>query len=177
MELSKGLIHFYIGTGKGKTTAAAGLAARIMGWQGRVLFCQFLKSIPSGEFAFFQNHSVECYRPPMRHAAFIWNQTSEEISDTAADLLSGWQYVREKIMADPYDLVVLDEMLDVVQCGFLPEEELMEFLKNRPQKTEVVLTGRDASLKLRELADYISLMNCCKHPYENGLNARKGIEF
>jgi cob(I)alamin adenosyltransferase len=175
---AKGLIHLYIGNGKGKTTAALGLAARALGWKYEVFICQFLKSTPSGECAFFSNQPlVSFYRPAMRHASFIWHQSPQELEETREDLMAGWQHARRSVLSGRYHLAILDEVLDAVICGFIPESELIELICAKPAQTEIVLTGRDASPEIRELSDYLSIIDSKKHPFDKGNTARKGIEY
>jgi len=178
MSCAKGLIQLYIGNGKGKTTAALGLAARALGWKHEVFICQFLKSTPSGECAFFSEQPlVSFYRPPMRHAAFIWHQSPQELAETREDLIAGWQHARQSVLTGSYRLAILDEVLDAAACCFIPESELVDLIKTKPDQTEIVLTGRDASPEIRELSDYLSVIDSKKHPFDSGYAARKGIEY
>ncbi len=176
---NKGCIHLYIGNGKGKSTASVGLSIRMMGYGYQVLFTQFLKSMASGEITFFKNneHLVSVYRPIMRHKAFIWNQTPDQKNETAEDLRQGWLYVMGQLKDSNIRLFVFDELLDVIEMGFIKEEEVINALKSRHEEAEIVLTGRKASESLLALADYVTRMELIKHPYNNGLQARRGVEY
>jgi cob(I)alamin adenosyltransferase len=171
------MIHIYIGDGKGKTTAAVGLAIRSLGAGGNVLFAQFLKSMETGEVNILKGlDGLVLIRPNMRHKKFIWHMSRTELEETKADILKGFKDICEIIEKNGFSLVVLDEVLDIILCGFLEEPVLISLLKSRPE-TEFVLTGRDASEKLRSIAGYVTLMQKEKHPYDQGIKARKGIEY
>lgn len=168
-----GLVHLYTGNGKGKTTAAAGLALRALGYSWRVLFCQFLKATPSGETAGLEQLGAELLRASCI-PKFSWTLTEEERklqTDSHTACLS--EVVSRQ--AD-YDLIVLDEVVDAVNCGFLPLGNLVTMIESRPPWQELVLTGRSPAEPLVKLADYHTDFVCLKHPYERGIAAREGIE-
>ncbi|HEY8499418.1 MAG TPA: cob(I)yrinic acid a,c-diamide adenosyltransferase [Clostridia bacterium] len=177
--LSQGMIHMYIGDGKGKTTAAVGLAVRALGTGLKVLFVQFLKNTITGEKNILEKFTEKLYfyRPEQRHHLFLWKMTEKQLAETKEDLQAGWKHVREEILSGKWDVVVLDEILDVIGNGLLSEEDIANVLIKRPAKTEIICTGRDAPDSLRDLADYISLIEKVKHPYDMGVRARYGIEY
>jgi cob(I)alamin adenosyltransferase len=177
--LTQGMIHLYIGDGKGKTTAAVGLAIRALGAGLRVLFVQFLKNTITGEKNIMEKFTEKLYfyRPKQRHSSFLWKMTEKQLAETKEDLQSGWRHVREEILSGKWDVVVLDEVLDVVGNGLLFEEDITDVLMKKPGKTEIICTGRDAPDSLRDLADYVSLIEKVKHPYDKGVCARNGIEY
>jgi len=177
--MKRGLIQIYTGEGKGKTTASIGLAVRAAGQGKRVLFVQFFKedSVPSGEKEIFRERiaEIELIRSNVRHPMFTKERTDEEalrlsIEDT-------FRTVREKVADGEIDLLVLDEMNCVVSGGWIAVGEMEEFLRGRPEVLEVVLTGRDAPVELVRMADYVTEMLKIKHPFDNGIMARRGIEF
>lgn len=171
------MIHLYIGEGKGKTTAAVGQATRALGWGERVLFSQFLKSIDTGEeFAFAKIGGLQWIRPQMRNKGFIWHMNEKQLKETGEDIQKGFEIISHTILEENLRLVVLDEILDAIECGFLSEDCLFS-LFNKAPCTEFILTGRRASDRLMEKADYITRMTKVKHPFDKGLQARKGIEF
>jgi cob(I)alamin adenosyltransferase len=171
------MIQLYIGEGKGKTTAAVGQAIRALGWGGKVLFSQFLKSIDTGEeFTFAKLDGLKWMRPEMRNKCFIWHMNEQQLNETGEDIQKGFTKISHTILEGNFKLAVLDEILDTIECGFLTEESLFSLLDNAPW-TEFVLTGRRASERLKEKADYITIMTKVKHPFDKGLQARKGIEF
>jgi len=170
------MIHLYTGNGKGKTTAALGLAIRAFGWGKKVLFSQFLKSAETGESIFLSGQEgIDFFRPHMRNRGFIWNMDSRAVEETKEDILNGLNEIKKLIHAGNYSVIVLDEVLDAIECGFLPEEAVLEIINSKD--AEYILTGRQASDKLKEKADYITNMVKEKHPYDRGIKARKGIEF
>ena len=177
MFKKNGFIHLHIGDGKGKTTAAAGMAVRAAGWKMPVLFCQFLKSSITGEVSALEslNGQITVFRPAMRHKDFLWNQTGNDIVETREDIMEGWKHVKSLILNRSFDLVILDEVLDVLKYGFIEESDLLETILN--DSSDFVLTGREASDNLMEIADYITCMTAVKHPYQKGLSSRKGIEY
>lgn len=175
----EGLLHLYTGDGKGKSTAAAGLALRMAGHGLPVFYAQFLKSAPSGEVLAFSRYGdvVAVRRIGMRHKAFLWNQTERERLETAADIRNGWEDWRLQLKNPGWRLYVFDELLDVLEMGFLSVEQIVEDLSARHARAEVVLTGRKAPAALMDMASYATEMTLRKHPFDQGVNARKGVEW
>ena len=191
------MIQIYHGDGKGKTTAAVGLAVRAVGSGLPVLFVQFLKDDTSGEIAMLQRLGVETLHAPQMYG-FVSRMCEEELAKTRAyfaDMLSQvemWIAKQKKQHDDVRKentveaggclvvgeaVVVLDEVLHAVKYGLLDESTLMEVLESNQAQIEFVLSGRNPSDKLLALADYVTEMKKEKHPYEQGISARKGIEF
>ncbi|NMA67326.1 MAG: cob(I)yrinic acid a,c-diamide adenosyltransferase, partial [Clostridiaceae bacterium] len=126
------MIHLYIGNGKGKTTAALGLAVRALGWKKKVLFCQFLKSAKTGETNIFSGlDCMKFYRPSMRNHGFLWEMDEEAVEETIEDLSIGLNEIKKFIQEENYSIIVLDEVLDAVQCGLLPEESILEIINSK----------------------------------------------
>jgi cob(I)alamin adenosyltransferase len=170
------LIHLYIGSGKGKTTAAVGLAIRAAGRGMRVLFCQFLKAVDSGELAILESiREVRVFRPSMRHKGFLWNQDEKELAETGEDIRKGWSDFKSIIRDEVFDVIILDEVLDLISSRYLGVDDILETVSE--DSPEFVLTGRDAPSALIETADYVTRMEAVKHPYRRGIPARKGIEY
>jgi cob(I)alamin adenosyltransferase len=178
--MRKGLIQVYTGDGKGKTTAAFGLAIRAAGQGLRVRIYQFLKggSPISGELIGLQKCSLSVYWkrysdqiPPMFQG--------EEPDETALkkSLKLALEEVRTEMGLGELDLVVLDEINVALGQGWIPLEGVLSLLIERPPGVEVVLTGRGAPQALLEQADLVTDMRAVKHPYDKGLAARRGIEF
>ena len=171
----KGLIHIYCGDGKGKTTAAVGLAVRAVGAGKKVLFVQFLKNGNSAEIKPLQKLGIDTRICATPHG-FLWTMSEEEKIRAAADytglLSAAFERAREGA-----DLLILDEAVGAAGCGMIPEEELIRLLKERPEGLEVVLTGRGPSEALQAQADYITEMKKLRHPFDKGIDARRGIEF
>ena len=142
----KGLIHLYIGNGKGKTTAATGLAVRALGRDLDVLFAQFLKTSNTGEKNILEGFPGKLlfFRPAQRHNRFLWDMTENELSETKEDIVGGWREIRSGIFSGNYDVVILDEILDCIMCGLLDSREVLKDILERPGNVEIVCTGRDA---------------------------------
>lgn len=170
-------MHLYIGEGKGKTTSAVGMAIRAVGRNWSVLFCQFLKSAETGELLVMKELAdrITVFRPVMRHKSFLWEQNPQQIEETKTDLEQGLRQISGLLENNRYDMVVLDEMLDVLQLGLMPESQIFNIIRRYP--SEWVLTGRTASDSLIAQADYVTRMEPVKHPYQKGIKARRGIEF
>lgn len=169
-----GLIHIYTGDGKGKTTAASGLALRCAGCGGHVLFFQFLKGNNSGERAALDKIDGIDVCEGLSSLKFVWNMTDEEKEETR-------KYYRKKFKelcasSEKYDMLVLDEIIPALKYSFVDTEELISFLKNKPAGLEVVMTGREPDERLVEIADYVTEMRKIKHPYDRGIGMRKMIE-
>lgn len=176
-DAAVGLIHLYCGAGKGKTTASIGLITRAAGHGRRVLLVQFLKDGHSGEI-----ESLHLL-PGVRILAgqvttkFTYQMDGEEKTATRTLHEIFFHQAVEDARAGSIDLLVLDEVLGAINTGLLPHEEVLDFLRTKPSGLEVVLTGRDPTSQLLALADYISEIQCIRHPYQRGISAREGIEF
>ena len=173
---TSGLVHLYCGDGKGKTTAAVGLAVRHAGHGGKVVFAQFLKDGSSGECRVLTKLGVTVLAANPA-GKFTFRMTDEEKAETAAALVRTFDAAAGYAVREGATLLVLDEVCAAVNGGFLPEKTVTGFLENRPDTLEVVLTGRSPSAGLTAHADYITEMQKRRHPYEKGVAAREGIEF
>lgn len=170
-----GLLHIYCGDGKGKTTAALGLALRCAGSGRRVLLLQFLKDGKSGEFASLSHVPGIEVIPQTRAFGFSWTLTPEERAQARTYYTGLLEEAFRR--GGTFDLLVLDEALGAISAGMIEEERLVALLERRPEGLEAVLTGRDPSQALLDAADYVTEMRKVKHPYDRGVAARKGIEF
>ena len=171
------LLHIYCGDGKGKTTAATGLAVRAAGSSMRVLFARFLKNEFSGELKILdQIPEIEVLHLEKSYGFFktLSEKEQEEVREMYGRL---WNTIQRKISTGDYDMLVIDEFMAAYRYGLIPNEEAVQFLKDRPDNLEVVLTGRNPSDEILELADYISEVKMVRHPFEKGIRARKGIEY
>lgn len=170
-----GCIHIYYGDGKGKTTAAAGLALRAAGRGLRVLFVQFLKDNDSGERkAMRQISNITCYQGRAEEK-FVFQMSAEEKEQTRKYCESVLDNVTAE--AENYDVIILDEVICAIQTMVLDEQKLLEIISRKPEATELVLTGNSPSEELLKRADYVTQMVKIKHPYDQGMIARKGIEL
>lgn len=172
----RGLIHLYTGDGKGKTTAAAGLAIRAAGAGKKVLFCQFLKGMDSCELTALRSLGVEVVRAQSSEK-FLFNMDETELERTKCEHEDCFAGVSSRILAGEFEVTILDEVVDAVNCGFINEVSLLKLLESHPQDTEIIMTGREPGERLAAAADYHTDFVCKKHPYQKGVSARKGIEY
>lgn len=173
-----GLVHIYTGNGKGKTTAAVGLGIRAYGNGMKVLMVQFLKGAPTGEIRVLEQLKPDFtfYRgKPVK--GFIWNMNEEQKEELRQITREDFQFACDASVKEGYDLLILDEIMASISNKLLAVEDVVKLIKTKPEKLEIVMTGRNAPKELIELADYVSEINPVKHPFEKGIPARKGIEF
>lgn len=171
----KGLIHLYCGEGKGKTTAAMGLALRAAGAGKRVLVLQFFKDGSSSEIQAlgrFDNVEVVAHR---KQFGFFWTLSDAEKEEARVYYTA----LLEETMAQSgaYGLLVLDEAMSACTNKVIDEERLLDLLANKPEELEVVLTGRNPSQAMIDRADYVTEMRKIKHPFDRGIPARHGVEY
>jgi len=173
--MKNSVIQIYTGDGKGKTTAATGLMVRALGQGMTVLLVRFLKPLdpPSGELSILQQQP----KFEMITAGLGGVYDRNAAVDFAQDSARTFSAASEKIMTGDYDLVVLDEFNNVLHKNYLPLQEALDLLRNRPIGTELVLTGRNAPAEVIELAQLVSRVEKIKHPFDDGIPARQGIEF
>ena len=193
-KLTRGLIQIYTGNGKGKTTASLGQAVRSLGHNLKVLFVQFVKGNSfTGEFLFaqkvegltFWQFGRDCmYSSGVRENIISCSECSEcfigKEGPNERDfkiVKKGWERVKEEIRKGAYDLLVLDEISLAVKFNLISKEDLIDFLKNKPEELEIILTGRDMPEDIYHLADLVTEMKEIKHPYQKGISARWGIDY
>lgn len=176
MKERRGLVHYYYGYGKGKTTAAFGLAARALGRGLRVFAVQFLKSDPSGEADFFAEVGGITVLRGMAGVKFAFQMSEEERRETLAIHTANFRRAVAEAREGRCDMLILDEVSDACKLELFSQDELLDFLKNRPKSLEVVMTGHDPLPSLLAAADYATEMRKEKHPFDGGVSARDGIE-
>lgn len=167
-----GLVHLYWGDGKGKTTAAMGLAVRALGQGMKVAVVQFLKSGESGELAPLRRFGASVYsgKAGMK---FVSQMTAEEKSETKRLQTENLN----RALKEACDLLILDEACAAWELDMVDGALLQKAVLDRPAGREVVMTGRNPAEWMRTAADYVTEMRCCAHPYDKGIAARKGIEY
>jgi cob(I)alamin adenosyltransferase len=170
----KGYIHVYTGNGKGKTTAALGLALRAVGAGKKVFFAQFVKGKIYSEIDAINRYIPEVTIKQYGRGCFIMNEPTSEDIQAAKE---GLEEVRAVIRSEQYDVVVLDEATIALHYKLFSVEELIAVLQEKPEETEIVITGRYAPGELIRLADLVTEMKEIKHYYTKGIPARKGIEY
>ena len=170
-----GLIHLYCGEGKGKTTAAVGLAVRASGAGKQVFFTQFFKDGSSSEVKRLRELPGVKTMHAQTVKGFYRSMTPEQRAKAREDYTALFRQVTAA--SEKADLLILDEIVSACNRGVVPEALVTDFLRSKPSGLEVVLTGRNPAPALLELADYITEMRKQRHPFDRGIPARKGIEF
>ena len=170
----QGLVVVNTGHGKGKTTAALGVVLRAWGRGMRVVIIQFVKTRTSnyGENRAAKKLGIEMI--PMGEG-FTW--LSKDIEKDKATAREAWELARRKVASGEYDVVVLDELTYPLTYGWIPVDEVIDALRQRPEGLHVIITGRDAPQELIDYADLVTEMREIKHPFQKGLKAQPGIEF
>lgn len=176
-EASRGCIHIYCGDGKGKTTAALGLALRAAGRGKKVVIARFLKNDDSGEVRALKGVPGIQVIPCERTFGFFRFMTEAEKKEAGEYYEALFFRAWEKAAEGECRLLILDEILAACNHGLVPERQLIRQLETKPSGLEVALTGRDPWGELLDLADYVSEIKKRKHPYDRGLGAREGIEY
>lgn len=175
--MEKGLVHIYCGDGKGKTTAATGLAVRCAGAGGSVLWFQFLKRDTSSERLSLEKLDNITLVKGYDKIKFTFVMTEEEKSEATKFYNDTLEDIKELVNTGDYDMLVLDETFGAISSGILSEDLIIDFLKNKPEGLEVVMTGREPSVNVMEYADYISEIRKIKHPFDKGIQSRKMVEY
>ncbi len=168
-----GLVHIYTGNGKGKTTAAFGLAVRMLGSGGKVIILQFMKA---GNVYGEQKKIAECGAviESLGLPKFVHGKPEPDDIEAAKKAL---KRAKELVSSGEWDMVILDELCVALGFGMLDIEEVKELIRSKAPHTELVLTGRYCPEELFGLADYVTEMREVKHPYMKGVLARRGVEF
>ncbi|MBC7262943.1 MAG: cob(I)yrinic acid a,c-diamide adenosyltransferase [Chloroflexi bacterium] len=175
MPLEQGLVQVYTGDGKGKTTAALGLAVRAVGQGLRVYIVQFMKGWPDyGELnalKLLPNVTLVQFG----RAEFVSREHPDpkDVQEARAALA----HASEVVLAGQYDIVILDEVNVALDFGLIPLSEVLALLDAKPTHVELILTGRNAPPELVDRADLVTEMRSVKHPYDRGIVGRKGIEY
>ncbi len=175
--MENGRIHLYCGDGKGKTTAAVGLAVRACGSGKKVLFLQFLKGEESGERQMLRLLPGMTVYPNPEHIKFSFQMTQEEKEQVRADNDHRFKEAAIEAIERGCDLLILDEAIGALNEDLISRALVLFYLRTKPKGLEIVLTGRDPDDELSDLADYISEVKKVRHPFDQGEEARRGIEW
>lgn len=171
-----GLVHIYCGDGKGKTTCGMGLCVRAAGYGLKVLIYQFMKNNSTSERASLAKLDNITVVPGLEQEKFSFQMTEEEKKERRSFYADQLRKVAEMAREQQFDLLFLDEAIYTIRCGLLDESLVLDFLKNKPEHLEVILTGQGPSQALMDAADYVSEIRKVKHPFDQGMAARDGIE-
>lgn len=173
----KGLVQIYTGDGKGKTTAAVGVACRARANNLKVCYIYFHKNPHKrgyGELKILTRLGVDVYGFAKEHPGFY---KKTDLSQIREECLKALEFIRKIYKMNKYDVLILDEINISLRDGFLKEDELLDILNFKPKDLELVLTGRCATGKIIRKADLVSRIKKIKHPYDLGIRSRRGIEY
>lgn len=175
--MKRGLIQVYTGDGKGKTTAAAGLALRAAGRGFKIIFIQFLKNSDSGEVMLIERSIPEIQiKRYSSQKKFIWNMNTEEQEILKNETRRGFFEALDIAVKGDCDILVLDEIFGACRNAFVTVDEILNLIKTKDSGVELVLTGRDAPVEIIEAADLVTEMRNIKHPFDAGIKSRDGVE-
>lgn len=176
MEKQTGYIHIYCGNGKGKTTCAMGLCTRAAGFGYKILIYQFMKDNKTSERKVLESQDNVTFVDGLESEKFSFQMSPEEKAERKSYYESQFHKITALAESESYDILFMDELIYTIGAGLFDESILLEYLKNKPPRLEVILTGQNPSQALIDAADYVSDIQKVKHPYDQGLHARKGIE-
>jgi len=172
-QLERGILLVFTGNGKGKTTAAFGTATRAVGHGKKVGVIQFIKGQwPNGERNLLEPHGVEF---KVMATGFTWETQNRE-TDTEA-CLAVWQHAKRMLADSSLDMVLLDEITYMVAYDYLPLQEVLDTLQQRPAGQTVIVTGRGCHRDILEIADTVSELRPVKHAFDAGIKAQIGIDY
>jgi len=173
-----GLVIVYTGGGKGKTTAALGMALRAVGYGHKVCMIQFIK----GSWHYGEMDSSKKLAPEFELVAIgkgfvgiLDDKSPKEDHEKYAE--EAIKMCKDKILSEKYDLIILDEINYAVNLGLINIKSVMDLIKLKPKKLDLVLTGNHAKEEILKLADLVTEMKEIKHPFQSGIKAKKGIDF
>jgi cob(I)alamin adenosyltransferase len=172
--VEKGYIHVYTGNGKGKTTSAIGLGIRAAGAGLKVHMLQFMKGRRYSELNTLDNLKNFTYSQHGRDE-FVNKKNPEKIDIDIAQ--EGFKHAKKLIKSNKYDMIILDEINVAVDFNLIDIEDVLKLIRDKPEKLELVLTGRYVNPKIIKTADYVTEMLEIMHPYQKGIQARKGFDF
>lgn len=173
--VEKGLVIVHTGAGKGKSTAAMGMALRMMGHGMKVSIIQFIKgAMDTGEQAIFDAFPDLVEMRPMGEG-FTWD--TQDRQRDIEKVREAWEACKARIMDPDWKMVICDELNIAIRYDYLPVDEVLEALAQKPDDTHVIITGRNAHERLIEAADLVTEMGLVKHPFRAGVKAQAGIEF
>ena len=171
-KLNKGLIQIYTGTGKGKSTAALGQALRATGQGLKVIIIQFVKGIRTGEHRFVSKYHP--FKIVQMGKGDCFNKTTEKLALESKKTLN---YALEQMLSGKHDVIILDEIFIALKQGYILEKDILSLMQQKPKNVELIMTGRYAPKSIIRKADLVTDMQLIKHPFEEGIMGRKGIEF
>lgn len=177
MKENLGYVHVYCGDGKGKTTTAMGLCTRAAGYGYKVLIYQFMKNNKTSERKILEQVPNITFVNGLEQEKFSFQMALTEKLDRKNYYEEQFRKITDKAAREDYDLLFFDELIYTIRAGLFDEDLLLDYLQNKkPEHLEIVLTGQQPSDALLKQADYVSEIRKIKHPFDQGLPARPGIE-
>ncbi len=174
----KGLIVVFTGEGKGKTSAALGIAMRACGHRMFVSMVQFIKSVSNtGEAAAAERLAPEFEFIPMGRGFVTNRETGVPLSEHKRAAEAALLVACQRAQSGSWDVLILDEVNNAIKLGLLDIKDVVDLVRNKPDKLHLILTGRDAHSDIIALADMVTEMRVVKHPYDKGIPAQQGIDF
>jgi cob(I)alamin adenosyltransferase len=177
-KLKKGYVQIYTGNGKGKTTAAVGLATRAAGNEYMVTMVQFLKGGATGELIsakrlqpYFNIYRFEKPR------GFFWTLNDAEKEELKEEIQEAYRFCLKQLEEKACDILIMDEVMGALSNKLITEDQLIELIDKKPEDIELIMTGRNVPERIIEKANLVTEMKEIKHYYTEGVPARKGIEF
>ncbi len=177
-KLKNGYVQIYTGNGKGKTTAAVGLAVRAAGNEYNVFMVQFLKGSKTGELEsakklapYFNIFRFEKKR------GFFWTLNAEEKIELKEEIQTAYEFCMQALKEQKCDILIMDEVMGALKNDLISEEQLIKLIDNKPNNIELILTGRDVPKAILDKANLITEMKDIKHYFNEGVPSREGIEF
>ncbi|MBI2330136.1 cob(I)yrinic acid a,c-diamide adenosyltransferase [Candidatus Daviesbacteria bacterium] len=175
MNKEKGLVIIYTGEGKGKTTAALGLAMRAAGYDKKILVVQFGKNSFSGELKSLERLKIKIIQGGKGFVKILGDKLPLKEHKEAAK--ETFDKLYKEVTGGKWDVVVADEIIGAVYSGLFPESLIVKLIKAKAPSLDLILTGHHASRKLIALADLVTEMKQVKHPFQKGILAKKGIDY
>lgn len=174
-KLKQGFVQIYTGNGKGKSTGAIGQAVRAAGFGLKTYIAQFMKEYPYNELVSLKYLSEWITIEQFCGDDFVYKKEPPGVEELDK-AKKGLQTAREKMLSGDYDIIILDEAIVAIYFKLIATENLVEFIKSKPENVELILTGRYCPEELIELADLVTEMREVKHYYQKGITSRMGIE-
>jgi cob(I)alamin adenosyltransferase len=177
-KLKNGYVQVYTGDGKGKTTAAVGLAVRAAGNGYNVFMVQFLKGGKTGEIESAKKMSpfFNIFRFEKKRG-FFWTLSDEEKIELKAEVQNAYAFCKEALIEEKCDILIMDEIMGALSNKLISEEQVLELIENKPDNIELILTGRNVPKAIIDKANLVTEMKDIKHYFNEGVPSREGIEF
>ncbi|HKL74810.1 MAG TPA: cob(I)yrinic acid a,c-diamide adenosyltransferase [Halanaerobiales bacterium] len=175
--MKNGQIHIYTGDGKGKTTAAMGLAFRASAYDKKIYILQFLKGRKTGERLSAEKFDNITFERANKSKKFFIQMNEEEKKEQKEEIKEIWNKINDLLENSDYEIIIFDEIMGAISNGMVEIEDVKELLENKGKDKELLLTGRNAPQDLIDMADYVTEMKMIKHPFTKNIPAREGIEY